>query len=154
MRYQIKNMKDLEKFAKEFSKYVKAGDVFSLVGDLGAGKTSFVQFVGKYLGIKDYITSPTFSILNVYRGEIGLNHADFYRLEDEREIEALDYEAIMYPEGEISFIEWAEKVRSYMPDDAIEIFINYEYEGRSIEISDKTLRGRYIGDKINESFGN
>lgn len=139
MQFTIKNLVELNNFAYSLSKTLIDGDVFSLKGDLGAGKTTFVQMIGKHLGVEDYITSPTFSIVNIYLGEFKIYHLDLYRLEDPSEIESFDYETYFYPDG-ISFIEWADKGGTYIPDEMIEILINVDGDERNIEIKEKTKR--------------
>lgn len=152
MKYRINSLEELDKFAGFLAQNLEEGDVFSLVGDLGAGKTTLVQMVGKHLGIDDYITSPTFALVNIYDGAFRLYHLDLYRLERPEEIENLDFETYFYPEG-ISFIEWADKAQGYLPDDMIEIYIRQKDSYREIEISQDTQRARDIERKINEGFG-
>lgn len=149
MKIEIKNLEDLKCFAKKLAPLLTEGDVISLIGDLGAGKTSLVQFIAKELEVEDYVTSPTFSIINIYEGKYELNHLDLYRLENEDELLQLDYESYFYPDG-ISFIEWAEKGGSYLPKEMIEICItkNLSDETRIIEIKDNSKRGIEIGSKL------
>ena len=116
---QVNNLDELKKFCKKFSKEINSGDVICLTGDLGAGKTTFVQCVCEALNINDNVTSPTFNIMLQYKNdEVILNHFDLYRLEKSDELEDIGFfEAI---EGEaITFIEWAEKFKVQMPEDAI-----------------------------------
>lgn len=147
MQFTIKNLVELNNFAYSLSKTLIDGDVFSLKGDLGAGKTTFVQMIGKHLGVEDYITSPTFSIVNIYLGEFKIYHLDLYRLEDPSEIESFDYETYFYPDG-ISFIEWADKGGTYIPDEMIEILINADGDERNIEIKEKTKRSKEIVERL------
>lgn len=151
MKYEIKNLNDLDKFAQKIAPLFENGDVISLVGDLGAGKTTLVQMIGKYLNIKDYITSPTFSIINIYEGEKQINHLDLYRLENPEELYQLDYESYFYPDG-ISFIEWAKMGGYLLPDDMIEIQIEVNEDMRTIEIKPDNKRAIEIGEKLNENF--
>ena len=69
MRYTIKSLKETEQLAKEFANKLKPGDVVLLNGDLGAGKTTFTQFVFKFLGVEGVVSSPTFAILKSYQGK-------------------------------------------------------------------------------------
>lgn len=109
---------------KEQAKTLQAGDVVRLDGDLGAGKTQFVQWIGESLGVTSPITSPTFSLLQSYDSANGkIYHLDLYRLEDPQEIEGLDYEEYFYSETAITFIEWAERVEDYLPSDYIHLEI-------------------------------
>lgn len=151
MKFKIKNLEDLEKFAKILAENIKEEDVFSLVGDLGAGKTTLVQLIGKYLGIEDYITSPTFSLVNIYNGDFEVNHLDLYRLEDPDELLSIDFETYFYPQG-VTFIEWAEKAGDYIPEDIIDIKINLKDESRIIEFASNTSREKELEEIVNENF--
>lgn len=153
MKIKIKDLEQLNNFAKEFSKHIRPEDVYSLKGDLGAGKTTFVQMVGKYLGVEDYITSPTFSIINIYNGEYQINHLDLYRLESPEELYQLDYEEYFYPDG-VSFIEWAERAEDFLPQEIIEIEILVDGEKRIFNLIEDNERAREIGEKLNESISN
>lgn len=83
---KIKNLEDMETFAGILTKYLSAGDVILLNGDLGAGKTTLSQFIGKALGVKRNINSPTFNIIKSYQGShLKLHHMDCYRLENTEE---------------------------------------------------------------------
>ncbi len=144
MNIIIRDLKEFEEFAKKFAGLIEFGDVFSLIGDLGAGKTTFVQFVGSQMGIDDYITSPTFSIVNIYEADQTIYHLDLYRLESPEELEQLDYESYFYPEG-ISFIEWAVKGEGYLPEDMIKLNITIRPDGgRNIEIIEDNDRAKEI----------
>ena len=115
----VNTLDDLDKFCKEFSKTLKPGNVVCLTGDLGAGKTAFVQSVAKAFNITDQVQSPTFNILLQYKNnEILINHFDLYRLEKAQELEDIGFfEAI--ESKAFSFVEWAEKFKDQMPEDAI-----------------------------------
>lgn len=152
MKREIKDLRELENFVKKLAKELKFGDVISLKGDLGAGKTTLVQFVAKELGVEDYVTSPTFSIVNIYEGQQKIYHMDLYRLEDPEELEQIDFENYFYPEG-ITFIEWAEKGGYYLPEDMIEISIEIGLNKRIIYIEENNIRAKEIGEKLNEDFG-
>ena len=143
MKYKIKNLDELNIFAKKLSEKIRKGDVFSLVGDLGAGKTTLVQMIGSHLGISEYITSPTFSLVNIYEGEMPLYHLDLYRIEYQEEIENLDYETYFYPVG-VTFIEWASRVSDYLPKNMIEINITINEENRVLEIKEDGQRSEEI----------
>ena len=115
----INNLEELENFCEEFSTTLKPGNVICLTGDLGAGKTAFVQSICSALNIEEKVQSPTFNIQLRYRNDnVVLNHFDLYRLEKPEELEDIGfYEAI--ENDSISFVEWAEKFKDQMPEDAI-----------------------------------
>lgn len=95
---------------------LRQGDVIALCGDLGAGKTRFVQGVAQGMGIDVPVVSPTFSLMNVYDHVPPLQHFDFYRLETEDELDTLGIDD--YWESGISLVEWSEKFPHRLPDDA------------------------------------
>lgn len=145
MKIEVKNLDELESFAIKLARKLKNGDVISLIGDLGAGKTTLVQYLAKELGVNDYVTSPTFAIVNIYDGDYQINHLDLYRLEDPSELEQIDYENYFYPDG-ITFIEWAKMGGDYLPPDMIEIEINQIEDKRLIEIKGNNNRVSEIGE--------
>ena len=113
MEYVSHGQKDTERIAKEFAATLVKGDVVTLKGDLGAGKTAFVKGVAEYFGLSG-VTSPTYAYLNVY-GDL-LYHYDCYRLssgEDAERLGLTDY----FGGDCICFIEWAENIEDALPDD-------------------------------------
>lgn len=118
----------------KIGKQLKAGDILSLNGDLGAGKTYLTKGIAKGLGIKDYITSPTFTILNEYKGRIPLYHFDVYRINDVEEMYEIGFEEYLYGNG-VCVIEWGNIVEEILPKDIINIKIkNLGEFSREIEI--------------------
>ena len=103
-------------------------DVILFTGDLGAGKTQFVQGVAAQLGVADAVTSPTFNILVSYEGgRLPLHHFDLYRLEDPEELDDIAfYETV--EGGGASFVEWSEKFPDHMPEDALHIDLGVDLE--------------------------
>jgi tRNA threonylcarbamoyladenosine biosynthesis protein TsaE len=98
----------------------RPGDVIVLAGDLGAGKTAFVQGFGEALGVAQRITSPTFTLVHVYEGRLPIHHLDVYRLEQVQE--ALDLGlAEMLDEGGVVLIEWGDAILPVLPHDLLEV---------------------------------
>jgi len=96
--------------ASTFAKQLKAGDIVFLQGDLGAGKTTFVKGLAKNFKVSpNKVISPTFVLMNYYKGKLPLYHFDLYRLEKAPEIETLDLDEYFYGDG-ISLIEWPERL--------------------------------------------
>ena len=123
-----KNLEDTKELAKKFAKLVEDKGCFvSLYGEIGAGKTAFVQEVAKEIGIEEKVTSPTFVILNEYHGgKLPMYHFDLYRLENEGVKTILD-ELNEYSEGkQLTFVEWAEFSQNEIPFDHIKINVTYE----------------------------
>ena len=107
---------DTIEFGKSVARAVEKGAVISLVGDLGAGKTTFTKGVARGLGIMDNVTSPTFTILNEYVGEEKrLYHFDFYRIEDDSELVELGFEDYFPSADGLTIVEWVEKAPSVLP---------------------------------------
>ncbi len=113
--------KDLGEFVSE---YLKRGDVILLSGDLGAGKTTFTSGVGKGLGLKEDVISPTFNIMKCYfKSEIPMYHIDAYRLEGQN----LELGLEEYIEGDgICLIEWPKFIEKLIPDERLEISIFHQ----------------------------
>ena len=124
---RINSLKEMEDFAFDFSKKLKKGQVINLIGDMGSGKTTFVSYICKYFGISN-TSSPTFAIVNIYDGkkeeeDFSIYHLDLQRFEDPDEILDIDFETYFYPENAITFLEWSDKAKDYLPDDMIEVNI-------------------------------
>ena len=114
-----------KQLAATLAPYLQAGDVIVLSGDLGAGKTQFVQGVAAGLGVRDQVTSPTFNILLTYpAGSLPLYHFDLYRLEEADELEDIGYYETIDGDG-ASFVEWGEKFPEALPYGYLEISIRW-----------------------------
>lgn len=106
----------------------KAGDVFTLVGDLGVGKTIFTKGLAAGLGIKEAVSSPTFTIVQIYEeGRLPFYHFDVYRIADVDEMDEVGYEDYIYGDG-VTLIEWANLIRDILPDHYTEITIEKDLE--------------------------
>lgn len=120
-----------KQLAATLAPYLHAGDTVVLNGDLGAGKTQFVQGLAAALGVRGAVTSPTFNILLEYHdGRLPLYHYDLYRLDERWQLEDIDYYSAIdgYGDG-VAFVEWAEKFPEDMPYDYLEITITADAEG-------------------------
>lgn len=122
---------ETRRVAVRLANLLKPGDVITLAGELGAGKTTFTKGIAVGLGVKRVVNSPTYTIIKEYEGELPLYHMDVYRLEDSDE----DIGFSEYFEGEgISVVEWAEFIEEYLPKERLEIKINYlDEEKRRLE---------------------
>jgi tRNA threonylcarbamoyladenosine biosynthesis protein TsaE len=130
MQFISSGVKDTISFAENLSKGFTGGEVIALCGDLGAGKTHFSKGIAKGLGIKDTVTSPTFTIMQSYcGGRLNLYHCDMYRIEDKKELyETGFYEALSDKKG-VCVIEWAEKIKGVLPQNTI--YINIEINSKN-----------------------
>ena len=99
------------------------GEVIALTGDLGAGKTAFAQGFARGLGVQEPVTSPTFTIQQLYgSGRLPLCHFDVYRIEEPEEMEEIGYEDAFYGDG-VTLIEWADLIEELLPPDTVRIEI-------------------------------
>ena len=111
MNYISKSYEETQKIASDFAKQLKPGDVITLDGDLGAGKTAFTGGLAKGLGISGYVTSPTFTIVNEYQmGSMPLFHFDVYRIESMDDLYDIGWEDYIM-QGGVCVIEWADIIR-------------------------------------------
>jgi len=110
--------------AKNFSGELKPGDIVALIGNLGTGKTIFVKGICAGLNAEQTPLSPTFSIINEYNGKYKIYHFDFYRIKDISELYDIGYEDYFNDES-ICLIEWADMFPEILPDDRIEIKIEF-----------------------------
>ena len=118
-----------KQLASTLAPYLHEGDVILLEGDLGAGKTQFVQGIAEGLGIRAAVTSPTFNILLQYDGgRLPLYHFDLYRLDDAAELDDIDFYGTVEGDG-VSFIEWGSKFPEAMPLGFLEIKIGIDEDG-------------------------
>lgn len=110
--------------AAKIAEYLDRGSVLALTGDLGSGKTCFVQGLARGLQVPEEcpITSPTFTLVNEYPGRLTLYHIDLYRIEDESGVEDLGLEEMLDGAGIVA-IEWAERIRSVLPEDSLEVHL-------------------------------
>lgn len=114
---------------------LKKGDVISLNGDLGAGKTHLTKGIAAGLGVDDYITSPTFTIVNEYMGRLPFYHFDVYRIDDIYEMYEIGFDEYLYGEG-VCVVEWGDMVDELLPKDKIYIYIKkLEDNVREVQIS-------------------
>ena len=102
---------------------LQPGDVVALTGELGAGKTCFVQGATAALGVRDRVASPTFVIVREYRGRARVVHVDVYRLGSLAELEDLGYDDVFSPDA-ITFVEWADAVEGALPDDRLDVTLD------------------------------
>ena len=123
------SQEDTIAFGKKIGKLLKEGDVVALIGDLGAGKTVIANGLCSGLGVKeDYITSPTYTIINQYDGKIPVYHIDLYRLKNLDELYNLGWDEYIYGHG-TCIIEWADKAGEMLPEEYLRV--NIEITGKN-----------------------
>jgi tRNA threonylcarbamoyladenosine biosynthesis protein TsaE len=123
-------------FANDFARNLDKGSLVALTGQLGAGKTVFARGLCRGLGFDGIVSSPSYTLVNIYQGRFRINHVDLYRIENTDEIADLDPDELFYPEG-VTIIEWAEKIRSILPAQKWIVFLELAGKNkRQIEIYD------------------
>lgn len=128
MEYDSYSAEETFEIGKQLGKNVRRGDIICLNGDLGVGKTVFSQGFACGMGIKEPISSPTFTIVQTYEeGDMPLYHFDVYRIGCIEEMEEIGYEDYFFGEG-ICLIEWSENIHEIIPDDAVQVTITKDFD--------------------------
>ena len=127
MIYESYSETDTAGIAEEIAEKIVPGDIICLNGDLGAGKTVFTSALAKALGVSEYISSPTFTIVNEYSGKMPVYHFDAYRIADSDEMFEIGFEEYISGEG-LCIIEWSVNIADILPSDRYEITIERDYE--------------------------
>jgi len=123
------NSQATKKLGRDFAKVLEKGDVVCLYGDLGSGKTTFVQGLALGLEIKQRIISPTFIIVRSHKlGVRSFYHIDLYRIKSEKDLQSLGIEEIINDKNNIVVVEWAEKLKKMLPEKRIDINFAYKKE--------------------------
>ncbi|MFU0782894.1 MAG: tRNA (adenosine(37)-N6)-threonylcarbamoyltransferase complex ATPase subunit type 1 TsaE [Thermoanaerobacterium thermosaccharolyticum] len=135
MSFKTKSPNETEKIGFKLGSLLKRGSIVLISGELGVGKTVFTKGIAKGMGIDDYVTSPTFMIVNEHLGDIPLYHFDVYRIDDYTELYDIGYEEYFYGDG-VCVIEWPEKIKPLIPKENIFIRMNMgdTFDERTIEI--------------------
>jgi len=112
----------------EFAKLLKVGDIVALFGDVGAGKTEFVKGVCQFFNVEEFVSSPTFTIINQYKGmlkdkKLTLYHIDLYRVDNKVELAEIGFEECIYSNNCIKLVEWAEKADEIIPNTSYSVQI-------------------------------
>lgn len=137
MKYIIRSKSDTKKLAKKIAIKLRSGETtIGLIGQLGAGKTTFIQYIAKALGVKSTVNSPTFNILKFYKTSHPrikqLCHVDAYRLNSIDELIALGVEEFFERDDTVTVIEWADKVRKILPKKTMVINIKIKNENERV----------------------
>ena len=128
MIIETNSEKETYAFGLELGKKAHAGQVYTLVGDLGVGKTVFTKGLARGLDILEPVSSPTFTIVQVYEeGRLPFYHFDVYRIGDVEEMDEIGYEDYIYGDG-VSLIEWANQIEEILPEHYTEIKIEKDLE--------------------------
>ncbi len=137
----MQNAEETEAFGLALAKRLKAGDIIAMTGNLGAGKTTLTKSIAAGLGIEEMVNSPTFTIVQEYRGgRLPLYHFDVYRVSDPDELFEIGYEDYFFGDG-VCVVEWANQIEELMPEYTIWIDISYgkQEEERIYRVRGKDL---------------
>lgn len=145
--FTSKNELDTKSFAKKLASILKQNNVIVLTGELGSGKTKFVEGFLEYFGLENEISSPTFTIVNEYKkDDINIYHFDVYRLEDSSEFYEIGGEE--YFSSGICLIEWGEIIEDALPKDYIHITFEKDVNDENERILNLQANGNYDLDKL------
>lgn len=134
MHFVADNLADTQQFAAKIAKKLKLGDIVLLSGDLGAGKTTFVKALCQALGVKDMVTSPTFTIINEYNGVMPIYHLDMYRIESQDEAIMSGCLDVIQSNNGLCFIEWPDILNGLLPAKCIKLNIKKLGEQRVYDV--------------------
>ncbi len=125
----LSSLEDTARLASGFSRILETGDVLLFTGEIGTGKTTFIQALARDLGIRERVTSPTFVIHTIRdSGRIPLSHVDLYRLNNDDEVECIGFEE--YYDTAVTVIEWADRYSRFEPP---YVELHFEYGSREEE---------------------
>ena len=148
-KFISKSEQDTINFAENFANQLHKKDIIVLSGDLGSGKTKFVQGILKHFGLENEISSPTFTIVNEYKkNNINIYHFDVYRLEDSSEFYAIGGDE--YFENGICLIEWGELIQDALPNEYIKI----DFSRNDLNENERVLNIKSIGEKYDNIIEN
>ena len=126
--YETNREEETFEIGRKLGEEAEKGQIFTLIGDLGVGKTVFTKGVAAGLGIREPVNSPTFTIVQVYEeGRLPFYHFDVYRISDVEEMEEIGYEDYFYGEG-VCMIEWADLIRELLPEKFLQITIEKDLQ--------------------------
>jgi tRNA threonylcarbamoyladenosine biosynthesis protein TsaE len=158
LKFHAGSVEETVLLAIKLGRLLQRGDNICLIGDLGTGKTAFTGGIAKALNIDGYITSPTFTIVNEYKGKLPLYHFDVYRINDPDEMFETGYEEYINGDG-ITVIEWADLIEDILPRERIDVTMRKDDpdnpDSRQITIQFLGEKaGRYERSLAHESTGN
>jgi tRNA threonylcarbamoyladenosine biosynthesis protein TsaE len=134
---------ETQKLGFEFAQILRPGDVVALFGGVGAGKTEFIKGVCDYFKVDEIVTSPTFTIMNKYFGELNgdeiiIFHIDLYRIKSPKELSEVGFEECVFSENSIKLIEWADKSGGILPENRYNVKITLGKDNEDERIFDFT----------------
>jgi tRNA threonylcarbamoyladenosine biosynthesis protein TsaE len=136
MRFVLENLAEIQKIAPSFLAALGTNKIIAFQGEMGAGKTTFIQGLLAYMSIEDHVSSPTFSIVNEYYSEVygKVYHFDFYRLNNETEALDIGIDEI-FDEDAYCFMEWPSKIANLLPENTVFVSIESINDVRIINLA-------------------
>ena len=148
LELRARTAEDTREVGEAMSASLRARDAVVLTGELGAGKTTFVQGVARGLGIEDQVSSPTFTLVKEYRGILDIAHVDVYRLERVQDVVDLGLDELGDGEG-VLLVEWGDAVEDLLPDERLRVELTTEYLVSDV----RRLRVSALGASWQERWG-
>jgi tRNA threonylcarbamoyladenosine biosynthesis protein TsaE len=145
---------DTRRIGEQLGRWLEGGEVIALEGDLGAGKTCFVQGLALGLGVDPSVpvTSPTFTLVGEYPGRLALRHADFYRVESYARLDDAGFDDLVDPRG-VLVVEWPQRFPDAIPRDRLDVRIEVVSESsRRIHVSGVGERARALARRLLETW--
>jgi len=132
-RAEINSLSEINHIAARFIQAHPADRIFAFYGEMGAGKTTFIKALCEEMHVLDYVTSPTFALINEYKtkNDSTIFHFDFYRIKNISEVYDFGYEDYFYS-GDYCFIEWPELIETLLPSIAVKVTIKEIANGRRV----------------------
>ncbi|AZR71988.1 tRNA (N6-adenosine(37)-N6)-threonylcarbamoyltransferase complex ATPase TsaE [Anoxybacter fermentans] len=150
--YTTNSPEETVDFGKKLGKLIEPGMVILLIGDLGAGKTCLAGGILKALGVEDYVTSPTYTLVNEYWGSLPVAHFDLYRLDEPDQLFDIGFEE--YLDGErVVLIEWPERANGYLPPTHLKVELTGEGERRNISLVPVGAKYRDLCERMKDFVG-
>ena len=148
-----RSAEDTQNLGRAIGQRAQAGDIYLLHGPLGAGKTCLTQGIAWGLDVTGHARSPTFVLMNVYRGRLEMYHLDLYRVSGSSEAWDLGLEEQLFGDG-ICVVEWADRAEDLFPEDSLRIFLEYagEENDRAISIETDGERFRPLLEELARQF--
>jgi tRNA threonylcarbamoyladenosine biosynthesis protein TsaE len=150
------NVEDSRALAASLGPILAPGDVVALSGDLGAGKTAFVQGVARGLGSRDHVASPTFTLVRHYTGRLPIVHMDVYRLDRIQDVMDIGFEDLL-DEGGVMLIEWGDMIEGILPLDHLTVRLRFADDGdldlRTIELQGRGVTWETRARALREAVG-
>ena len=145
IRTRTRSPEDTRSLAASLAELAQPGDLLLLVGDLGAGKTTFTQGFAAGLGINEPVTSPTFTLAREYYGRLLLHHLDVFRLDQITEVLDLGLPEVLDSDG-VTLIEWGDAIRQALPNDCLEVALTF-MDSQDISLDERVVTLTPIGPR-------